>query len=371
MPITDRFAYFDHAAVAPLSGPAAAAIAQYTGQATMMGDTVWPEWASGLDRLRQGTTELIGCDPAEVFLVPNTTTGINVVADGWPWKPGDNVILPEGEFPSNLFPWQNQQSRGVEVRIVPRRGSEVHVEDLIERVDASTQIIAASWVGYGSGFRIDVDGLVRQAHQRGVAVFLDAIQGMGMYPLDISQTPVDFLAADGHKWMLGPEGAGVAMIRREHLDKIRCGNVGWGSVKNSHNYADPQMTLKDDATRFEPGSANMVGSAAMAASLEIFLQVRRVHGPEAIANRVIDLAEKLDHQLTELGIKTRVAKQRSHRSGIVTFEVPGVSPADFRERALAENVVTSCRDGGIRASIHAYNNDDDLGRLVGVAASLV
>ena len=251
MPVAQQWAYFDHAAVAPLSQPAVDAITQYTLQAANLGDTVWPQWAARIEHLRETVAGMIGAQKGEICMVPNTTTGINLVAEGWPWQKGDNVILPEGEFPSNLFPWLNQQSRGVEVRIVPRRRGqggrgqggrgqeregEVCIDDLLEQVDDSTRMIAVSWVGYASGYRIDLDSLVHQAHQRGVLVFLDAIQGLGMFPLDLKKTPVDFLAADGHKWLLGPEGAGIAMIRSEHIDRLRCGNIGWGSVKNSHNY---------------------------------------------------------------------------------------------------------------------------------------
>jgi selenocysteine lyase/cysteine desulfurase len=369
MPITSDWAYFDHAAVAPLSGPAARAMVEFADQAARRGDTVWPQWAAGIERLRGHLARLLGCDSAEICTVANTTTGINLVAEGWPWQPGDNVVIPEGEFPSNLFPWQNQQSRGVEVRIVPRRGGEVLVEDLIAHVDEATRIIAASWVGYASGFRIDIDALVRQAHERGVLVFLDAIQGLGVYPLDLSKTPVDFLAADGHKWLLGPEGAGVAMIRREHLERLRCGNVGWNSVKNAHDYASPSLELRTDAARFESGSANMVGLAALSASVEMFLRIGEHHGSQAIAERVVKLVEELDQSLRDQGARTRLPRSPANRSGILTFEVPGVEPSQLRKRALKENVVVSCRDGGVRASVHAYNDAEDLRRLVDVVRS--
>ncbi len=367
MPIAADWAYFDHAAVAPLSGPAAQAICEFADQASRLGDTVWPQWAARVEHVRRLVAELLTCEASEVFMVPNTTTGINVVAEGWPWQPGDNVVLPEGEFPSNLFPWQNQQSRGVEIRLVPRReGGEIRVEDLIDRVDESTRIIAVSWVGYASGYRIDIDSLVRQAHDRGVFVFLDAIQGLGMYPLDLSKTPVDFLAADGHKWLLGPEGAGVAMIRSQHIDSLRCGNVGWSSVKNSFNYAAPKLELRSEAARFEPGSANMIGATALAASLEIFQSVRQHHGEFAIGNRVIELIGTLDSMLRDKGAITRLPASPQNRSGILTFEVPGVDPIELRKRALQKKVVVSCRDGGVRASVHAYNDAEDLARLVEV-----
>lgn len=369
MPIAPKWAYLDHAAVGPLSGPAFDAVQGFANQAAFEGDTVWPQWAAQIETLRADVSDMLNADSAEICMVPNTTTGINFVAEGWPWKPGDNVVIPDGEFPSNLFPWMNQASHGVELRVVPRRGEEVHVDDLIAQVDSNTRMIAVSWVGYASGFRIDIQSLVEQAHDLGVLVFLDAIQGLGMYDLDLQATPVDFLAADGHKWMLGPEGAGIAMIRREHLPRLRCGNVGWGSVKQSFNYTQPSFNLRDSAARYESGSANMVGMAALSASVKIFQRVRELHGPHAIGNRVIELSTRLHEKLDDVGITSRLPAQQNHRSGIVTFEVPGCEPAEIRRQCLAENVVVSCRGGGIRASIHAYNDDSDLDRLISVVRS--
>jgi len=331
---------------------------------------VWPQWAAGVERLRSQFANLMNCGTTEVCLVPNTTTGINLVAEGWPWQPGDNIILPEGEFPSNLFPWQNQQSKGVELRMVPRRKGEVRVEDLLAKVDQSTRIISVSWVGYASGYRIDLANLVEQAHQRNVLVFLDAIQGLGVYPLDLAKTPVDFLAADGHKWLLGPEGAGVAMIAQRHLDRLRCLNVGWGSVNNAHNYADPSLDLRNAAARFESGSANMVGSAALSASLQMILDVRDQLGSDAIANRIGDLTGSLNQQLIAAGAVTRLPESPQRRSGIVTFEVPGLEPANIRKEGIRQKVVLSCRDGGVRAAVHAYNDEHDIQRLVQLIRSM-
>lgn len=371
MAIAPEWAYFDHAAVGPLSKPAAEAIAFFAAQAAEQGDTVWPQWAAKVEHLRKQFAELLNCDDNEICLIPNTTTGINLVAEGWPWQKGDSVVLPEGEFPSNLFPWQNQQSKGVEVRLAPRHHGEVTVESLISQVDDTTRIISVSWVGYASGFRIDLENLVEQAHQRGVLVFLDAIQGLGIYPLDLKKIPVDFLAADGHKWLLGPEGAGVAMIARRHLDKLRCLNVGWGSVKNSFNYAAPSLELKDSAARFEAGSANMIGAAALSASLQVILDIRNELGQDAISERICHLAATLDQGLKDAGAVTRFPRATQHQTGIVTFEVPGLEPAAIRKEAMRQKVVLSCRDGGVRAAIHAYNDDHDIQRLVDVIRAMI
>ena len=363
MPICEKWAYFDHAAVGPLTRPAADAIRQFVDEATRQGDTVWPRWASRVEQFRVGAAELLGADSAEITVVPNTTAGINLVAEGFPWQAGDSVVIPEGEFPSNLLPWLNQRAKGVEVRVVPRRGREVHVEDLMGHVDGSTRLIAASWVGFASGYRLDVAELVERAHDRGVLVFLDAIQGLGVYPLDVGEIPVDFLAADGHKWLLGPEGAGIAMIRREHLDRLRCTTVGWNSSAESRAFSQTELTLRSDAARFEGGSTNMVGFAALGASLEMFLTVRRRIGPRSLADRVVELAGMLGDRLGRIGVSTRMPSETRHRSGIVTFDVAGVDPSVVRRIAAERGVAVSCRDGGVRASLHVYHDESDLDRL--------
>ncbi len=364
MPIHREWTYLDHAAVAPLSQPAGDAIRKLATQAETLGDTVWPQWAANISRMRTQFSELLGAEEDDLFVVPNTSTGISLVAEGFPWKNGDNVVIPEGEFPSNLFPWLNQQYRGVNVRIVPRRGSSVAVDDLIAQVDDRTRIIAASWVGYSSGYRIDIADLVHRAHKKGVLVFLDAIQGLGVHPLDVKKIPVDFLAADGHKWLLGPEGVGIAMIRREHRANMRCPIVGWNSVRNAHHFSHATFELREDAARYEAGSANMVGVAGLSASVELFLQVLRTLGPSAIEERVLELSSHLAQELVQLGAVVERVASRHHQSGIVTFNIPGHEPGAVRERALANRIVLSCRGGSVRASVHAYNNCDDIERLI-------
>ena len=367
MPITEKWAYFDHAAVAPLPANAAQAITQYADEAMRQGDTVWPSWSEENERLRADFAKLLSCQASEIALIPNTSYGINAVAEGIDWKPGDNIVLPAGEFPSNRFPWLNQQRRGVEVRIIGSDESlDVDVEAVLRAIDSRTRIVAASWVGYSSGYRLNVDHFVREVHRRGSLFFLDAIQGLGVFPLNLETTPVDFLAADGHKWLLGPEGAGALMIRQSHLEKLACVPVGWNSVRASHQFSHAAFDLRPAASRYEIGSQTMVGMRALRQSLSLFLQVRDVHGEDAIGNRVLDLAEAIIDGLRLLGATIAAPADRDHRSGIVTFAMPGIEPATIRRIGLEHGVVVSCRGIGVRASVHAYNNADDIRRLLDV-----
>jgi len=371
MPVTKNWAYLDHAAVAPLSAPAASAIVDFANEASQQGDTVWPQWAAEIDVLRGDFAGLLNCDTAEIALIPNTSFGINVVAEGLPWQPGDNIVIPSGEFPSNVFPWQNQKRHGVQLRIVDTGSDgQIDVAALRNAIDHRTRIVAASWVGYASGFRIDLQACAAAAHDAGALFFLDAIQGLGIFPIDLQETPIDFLAADGHKWLLGPEGAGVAFVRKQHLELLACVPVGWNSVRAAHHFGQAHWDLKPDASRFEIGSHNMVGMRALRQSLSLFRQVAAVHGQSAIADRVLDLAALLNDKLRDAGAITAVAQTRDHRSGIVTFSLPGVLPARIRQLAAENRIAVSCRGIGVRASIHAYNNESDIDRLVEIVQTL-
>ncbi len=365
MPISEKWAYFDHAAVAPLPRTTAQAIVEFAQEAMLDGDTRWPQWAEENERLRTDFASLISCQPSEIALIPNTSFGINVVAEGLDWQPGDNIVLPAGEFPSNRFPWLNQCRHGVEVRIVgDNDANEIDVEALLATIDGSTRLVAASWVGYASGYRLDIDRLTAEVHRRGAYFFLDAIQGLGVFPLDLEKTPIDFLAADGHKWLLGPEGAGMLMIREPHLAKLACVPVGWNSVRASHQFSHAAFDIRPAAARYEIGSQTMVGMRALRQSLGLFLQVRKVHGDAAIANRILELTGKLIAGLRRFGATIAAAAKDMHRSGIVTFSIPQLEPSIIRRIALERNVVVSCRGIGVRASVHAYNNDADIQRLL-------
>ena len=305
MPIAERWAYFDHAAVAPLPAPARDALVRWATQSAEQGDTVWPEWNQRVEQTRKLAARLIGAGADEIALVRSTTEGISLVAEGFRWQPGDNVVTLDNEFPSNLYPWMNLAERGVETRRVPTDSGRVDLDRLSAACDARTRIVSISWVGYASGWRSDLDALAEMAHRRGALLLVDAIQGLGAFPLDVSRTPLDFLAADGHKWLLGPEGAGLFYLRREHLDRLRPLGVGWHSVVQAADYNRIALELKPTAARYEGGSQNMAGFIALAESL----------GVAAAAS----------------GIEShRPADSGNHRSGLCAIDggrLPGGEPA--------------------------------------------
>jgi cysteine desulfurase / selenocysteine lyase len=369
MPIARRWAYLDHAAVAPLPQPTADAIATWLREATDDGDTVWPRWAEQLEELRRLAAGLLNASPDEIALVPNTTCGLNLVARGYPWQSGDNVVVPENEFPSNLYAWMSLGDMGVETRRVSVPGGRLELDRLLNACDSRTRLIAVSWVGYASGWRIDVAELCRAAHERGILVMLDAIQGLGVFPIDVAATGVDFLAADGHKWLLGPEGAGLFYLRREHLPKLRNIAAGWNSVSQRHDFTDIAWRQREEAARFEGGSQNMAGFIGLRASLELLA----AHGLSAqsspLADRVLKLSGEARERLVSAGAEMISPHEAGHASGILTFRLPGNDPQQVRRHCLERHVALSVRGGGLRISLHAYNSSADLDRLLETLSS--
>lgn len=363
MPIAERWAYFDHAAVAPLPQPTRDAIAQWVEQAATVGDTVWPSWSKRVEECRTLAARMLHADPAEVALVHSTSEGIGLVAEGYPWQPGDNVVTLDNEFPSNQYPWLNLASRGVETRRVPAEaGGRIDLARLEQAIDARTRIVSVSWVGYVSGWRVNLDELTELVHRRGALFFLDAIQGLGVFPLDVSRTPIDFLAADGHKWMLGPEGAGLFYLRREHLELLRPIGVGWHSVAHASDYSRIELNYKPTAARYEGGTQNMVGFLGLAASLELLLQ----YGQEAIGERILHLTDRLCESLASAGATLYTQREGDHRSGIVSCEFPGRDSLQLKQKLLQAGVVCSARAGKLRFATHAYNDESDIERLIAV-----
>ena len=364
-PVAERWAYFDHAAVAPLPRRARDRMVAWADEQLAQGCVGWPRWEAKVEDVRRTAAALVHAGPDEVAFVANTTHGIGLVAEGFPWKVGDSVVTAAEEYPSNIYPWMNLAGRGVALRTVPTRAGRIWVDDIAAAIDATTRLVTISHVEFSSGFRNDLDALGALCRERNVAFFVDAIQGLGPHVIDVSTTPIDFLAADGHKWLLGPEGAGIMYVRREWIDRLRPLGVGWHSVVSSYNTPTIALHLKSSAGRWEGGSFNMPGIHALGASLELLTEI----GPERVSARILERAEAVREVARRAGWTIVGSPKAEDVSGIVALEAGGVELAAFVRKARERGVVLAHRRGRVRISPHIYNNDDDLGRLAEVLQS--
>jgi len=360
-PVTRNLIYFNHAAVGPLSTRACEAIERHARDQRDLGALHWREWYAEDARLRASGARLIGADPGEIAILKNTSEGLSFVAEGYGWQNGDNVITTRLEFPPNYSPWKRLARRGVECRVADLPT----VEKIEPLIDARTRIVSVSFVAFHNGFVADLDAIGELCARKNVLLCVDAIQGMGALPIDVRKSKIAFLAADGHKWMCGPEGATIFYVADEHRDRLEVLETGWTNVQRKGTFLEVGGDLVPGARRFEAGSLNTNGVYGLRAAIDLLLEI----GIEDIAAEVIRIATRLAERLEEIG--WRVASPRPIASGIVGAIPPGVEPSLLRwHRTLEEKrIVCAPREGMLRFSPHFYNDDAEVDRLIEILRS--
>ena len=359
-PLTERYAFFDNAAVAPMCTAARDALIRYARESADHATALRSAWRERIDAARVTAARLINANSDEIAFLKNTTEGIAFVAEGLDWRPGDNVVIPEREYPANVYPWMNLAHRGVEVRRLPDREGRVRLDALPDVCDARTRVVSLSFVQFASGFKTTLAEVGRFCRERDCLFLVDAIQGLGAFPVDVEADGIDFLTADGHKWLTGPEGTAVFFCRTERLDTLRLTQVGAASVAKPHAYLTYDLTLADTARRFEAGSLNVGGVFSLAAAMD-FLQSL---GMEAITERVLALTDRLCAGLLARGSQVVSSRLPGEASGIVVFTQAAHPPSGVVERLRERGIIVSSRAGAVRASPHFYNTVDEIDRLL-------
>ena len=359
-PITRRYNFQDHAGIAPLSGPAAEALANYAQEvsafAYLKGTYHW-----AMDRVRQGAARLLAAHPDEVTFIKNTTEGISYVANGIQWVTGDNVVSNTMEFPANVYPWMNLEQRGVELRSVAEEDGRIPFDRLAAAIDKRTRVLAISAVQWSNGFRCDLTRLGELCRDTGVLLCVDAIQALGVHPLDVNAMNIDFLAADGHKWLCAPDGAGIFYCRRELIGHLHPTEVGYFCMKHGFDTTERKIDLRDDARRFDSGVYNTAGLSALGASLDLLLGI----GIEEIQKRIKQLTDQLVEGLRRKGWVLHSPRTPSEWSGIVAFSSDKQDLVALKKHLLDEfRIVVARRLGRLRASPHFYNTAEDIDQLI-------
>lgn len=354
-PVAKNVIYLNHAGVSPIPVRAATGGVDQIREYLNYGAYNPRGWKDITDRGRELFADLIGSSPEEVAFIKNTSEGISFIAGGFPWKEGRNIVTTAYEFPSNLYPWLALKDRGVEVRAVAPQEGRVPTDKIFDAVDRNTDLVSISSVEFINGFRHDLARIGEFCRKRGVLFFVDAIQSLGVIPMDVEEYKIDFLAADGHKWLLSIEGIGCLYLSHRVMDRIRPIEYGWHSVKNRFDFELIDFTLDETAKRFEPGSFNTLSISIFNKSLELIgeASVERIY--EKVKELIDHLFEKVDPQFRVI-----TPKEEKERSGIFTVVIPGSEPQALWRKLLEKKVVASPRGGGIRVSPHFYNTHEEI-----------
>lgn len=356
-PVTGNLVWLNHAAVAPLSRPCAQAMQKLAQDALDFGSLHYADWMACYEGLRTSAARMINAVPAEIAIVKNTSEGISIVAMGMPWKAGDAVVAFREEFPSNFYPWKRLEEKGVEVRWLS-------VFDSLDKIDLAcrgARLLAISYVQYLSGYRVDLEkiGQICQAHR--CRFLVDAIQGLGAFPIDVRAAQIDVLAADGHKWLLGPEGCGVLYVKQDFQDEVEPLEFGWTNTAHHADYASRDMTLRGDAGRYECGTLNTIGCYGLRAAFDFLLEV----GVERIAPVVQRLGDQIWEGVRELGFETLGVRTPETGAGVVSFRKPGVESQLIVRRLRDAGIVAAPRQGWVRTAPHFYIAPEEIDRMLG------
>ncbi len=360
-PITEDYIFFDLANKCALPRFATRAIHEYTAKQERMGGHK-DEWFRTIEEARSRFAQLVNAHPSEIALLKNTSEGLNVAANGIPFKAGENVVVNLSEHPNNISCWLNLQRRGVEVRWAPTRNGEVTAEALAATVDERTRALAIALVTYAPGNRNDVKALAAFCRARGIYTVVDAVQAVGTLEVNVADLGVDMLATSGHKALFVPHGVGLFFCRRERLDDIapfyvaRSGMVRPVAVE--HDADHYELALAPSAARYEIGNNNYLGITVLNESLKFLLDL----GMARIERRILELSGYLTDRLLAAGFEVLSPREAHRRSAIVCVRV--AEPARLHAWLLARKVITTCRRDSLRLSLGIYNSEEEIDTFV-------
>jgi len=357
-PIAERYVFMNHAAISPLSLRVVKTVESLFREFSQHGLDYYPKWAKRISEVRRLFAELIHADPDEIAFVGNTSEGLSAVATGLEWKRGEGVLIPKPDFPTNIYPWLNLERRGIEVHFFEKKDGRFGVEDVEKALRPNIRLLSVSTVDFATGFLCDLEQLGDLCRRKGILFCVDAIQSLGLIPMDVRKHGIHFLASGGHKWLLSAMGCGGLFISRDVNRLVHPERVGWKTVVQEEDFFRLQFDPKPDALRFEPGTMNVAGIYALGASLELLMEV----GVERAYAHVLALNDLLYEGLNERMLPIASPMGSDERSGILSF-VPSSEAKSLYNFLTNEGIRISLRNHMIRLSPHFYNNEEDVDRF--------
>lgn len=349
--------YLNHAAVAPWPTCSVEEVVAFAHQNGTYGSQNYLQWLAKEDELRTLLAQLINAPSKdEIALLKSTSEGLSFVAYGLDWQVGDNIVSVAQEFPSNRIVWESLQSRGVELRLLDLESSKQPEEALLALCDERTRLISVSSIQYANGRKTDLNTIGDYCRSKDILFVVDAIQSLGASPFDVVQCKADIVVADGHKWMLGPEGLALFYCRESIRQRLKLNEYGWHMVEAMGDFDQKEWQPADSARRFECGSPNMLGVHALHASLTLLLD----QGIESVSSRIEELTQFIIDQIDLLGFQLLTPRAREMRGGIITFFVPDQDNQLLYQALMEQRVMCAYRGGGIRFSPHFHNTETQI-----------
>jgi len=355
-PVRQRLTYLNHAGVAPLCKPAADAMKHLADDCLNFGSLHYDHWLAAYEGVRTAAARLIGASPREIALVKNTSEGIATIAMGLDWRPGDRVVGFREEFPANYFPWKRLEEKGVVVEWLS-------IADPLDRIDQAcrgAKLLAISFVQFLGGYRAPLQAIGEICSRRQCIFLVDAIQGLGAFPLHVGECRIDALAADGHKWLLGPEGCGILYINQALQHRVEPVEFGWTNVAHYNDYTSRDLELRADAGRYECGTLNTIGCYGLRAAIEFLLDV----GVGEIAPVVQNLGDRIAAGVRSKGYEVLAGRTPETGAGIVSFRKPGMEPRQIVRDLKAREIIAAPRAGWVRTSPHFYVSPEEIDRML-------
>ena len=347
--------YLNHAAISPLPFVVRDAVDKYMERRALKGIESYP-WAQAIaSRTKSMIADLLHTKSERIAFVLNTAEGVSLLASGIDWQTGDRILLYSYEYPANVYPYLNQRRHGVEIDYMNPEDHRITLDVIKKHVTPQTKLIALSFVQFLTGFRADVEAIGKFCKERTIIFAVDAIQGLPHSSIDVEKSHIDFLAAGSHKWLMGSEGTAFVYISERAQSLIHQSSMGASSVNNPFNFFDydPER-LHDDASRYENGTLNFPGIAALNASLTFHSEF----GLAEIEKRVLEHTAYLISRFKSHGVKVLTPEIAAERAGIVSVEIE--NPEEVLKRLLKKRIIVAVRGGKLRLSPHFYNTEEEL-----------
>lgn len=350
--------YLNHAAVSPWPKRTATAVQSFAFENMQIGAENYPKWLDKAQRLRERLAWLINAPSSDdIALIKNTSEGLSFVANGVDWQPGDEIVGIIDDFPSNRMPWETLQNKGVTYRTIDTNASDDPEAALIAATNANTRLMAISSVHFSTGIRLDIAKLAHHCQANNILLCLDAIQSLGAVAFDVQATPVDFLIADGHKWMLGPEGLGIFYVNPALRNQLKLTQYGWAMRADPSDYSTADWQIADTARRFECGSPNMLSIHALEASISLLQEIGFAEIEQRLRHNIQQLRTGLS-KIPDCEIRTPNETKRS--AGILSFRINGKNSLAMYKMLMQERVICACRGNYVRFSPHFYTSEQVL-----------